>query len=1549
MARRRFVRLFTVGALVALQFGAVSPPAANAYGVLGQFEIDGNLADDSGDGDPLDWATFTGATPIPDLSNSNQDNIFGNGSKDDDQSTWSCVKQKAPGKDDIVSGQIGFRRPAGPGTDQFAYINFFRKETSGDAHMAFEFNKSTTPASASCAAPKRSVGDILISFDTSQGGQTIDVAAYTYNGTAFTGGVQAANATGATNIPPKGLTIPGHSNGDFGEAAINLSKTIGDVTCGEFSGAYLKTRSSTSLDAALKDFTTPVKINPDNCPNSSLAKAVRNVSANQAFTTSGPTSTTASPGQTLEYRLTYSNAGPGTALNVQVTDAIQGNQTFASCSQTPACTTNGPPITQVSWNLGSVAAGASKSVTFQTTLASSFPAGATPVTNVASVTTTQETTPKDSNTVTTTVNAAPVDTFTKGVRNVTSGATAFTSGTNAARGDTVEYQLSYDNSGNASATNVVLSDPIPAQTTFVSCSATCTQNTTDGKVTSVSWTIGTVAPSDPVVTRTFQVQIDSTGFTQGASVPITNVAKVCTTQNPACTNSPPVIVTVKTPALVVAKAVSNVTTGTAFGTSTTAKPGDVLEYRLRVTNPGAADATSVTLSDSIAALQTFLSCSNTCTQTGTPVSSVSWNLGTVAAGTTTPIERTFRVTLASTFPTGTTQVKNTAVADSPQQHNVPSNETTTGVTAAPVDNPSKAARNATSNPTGSFTTTVTANPGDSIEYQLGYQNTGTANATNVVLSDPIPTHSTFVSCSNSCTQTKDANNVVTAVSWSLGTVAPNQAPILRTFIVKLDTTGFTPGSSTPVTNVAKVCTTENPACTTPPPVTVTVQAPKSSLAKAVRNNTVNPTGLFTSSTTAQPGDLVEYQLTYTNAGPGKATNVVVSDPIPARTTYQSCSANLVACATTGTPVTSVSWTLAEVPSGGVRVFTFVVKLDSSFPAGTTTITNVGTADSAEEPPVTSPPATVTVTATPALQLIKSSNASAVVIAGDQITYTLTYTNNGSAPAGSAVITENVPAGTTFVSCSAPCSGGTSVVSWSVGTVDPGAVGSVTMTVAVNATTGCSICNTATIASVDQNNGVPVSSNQVCATAQPADNPAGAHASGSALGAHAEVTLLGINTDLATTSSTKSGVGLDAHQNQLDLGPLNPILIPSDGSVLDAGIMRVASTSSVTSTPARANNTSVAETVGVKLLKSSLTGVALVSADVVEGVASASADGGSSTYSSAGSTFKNLKVAGVAYNNVTPNTTINVGDILGIGTGITVALREEVGSTTSPAGTSGGTYSSDLKVNMIHVHVGDSLPLVGGKQVIDVIVSQAVAHADFPQTRVCATSPTRSVSGHAYIAGAQVLGPGAITARVIEARILPGGGQDDASAAHTELLPDMGPLAGADTAEAFASGGFGPTSSVSRDFASAANVCIRLTGTACDISASAVRSVSTSSASALARSSADSYSDGVTNYTTDLVNVTIGGQSLNSLLVSLGLPPLLGTPPPNTVIAIPGLATIVLNEQFCDGNGTLVNHCADATTGHAGLTVRAIHVILVDGTPPLADVIVAEAHSDATWK
>src|SRR5207244_12135593 len=89
-----------------------------------------------------------------------------------------------------IAGEIAFRFfPVNGVQKQFLYANWSRLSNNGDAHVDYEFNQadpSSSPASPACPQlPRRTPGDFIVSFDTINGGASITVTAFTWNGTGF--------------------------------------------------------------------------------------------------------------------------------------------------------------------------------------------------------------------------------------------------------------------------------------------------------------------------------------------------------------------------------------------------------------------------------------------------------------------------------------------------------------------------------------------------------------------------------------------------------------------------------------------------------------------------------------------------------------------------------------------------------------------------------------------------------------------------------------------------------------------------------------------------------------------------------------------------------------------------------------------------------------------------------------------------------------------------------------------------------------------------------------------------------------------------------------------------------------------------------------------------------------------------------------------------------------------------------------------------------------------------------------------------------------------
>jgi hypothetical protein len=375
-------------------------------------------------------------------------------------------------------------------------------------------------------------------------------------------------------------------------------------------------------------------------------------------------------------------------------------------------------------------------------------------------------------------------------------------------------------------------------------------------------------------------------------------------------------------------------------------------------------------------------------------------------------------------------------------------------------------------------------------------------------------------------------------------------------------------------------------------------------------------------------------------------------------------------------------------------------------------------------------------------------------------------------------------------------------------------------------------------------------------------------------------------------------------------------------VLHADVLRSETVSTVTALPAESNAASVGSAANVKVLDGVIPGVpAVVSATLVRGYANANATGTSSSVSSIGSAIEGLQVLGIPQ-AVFPGARVDLPSAL-FGDGSYVAIYEEIKNTQTPSGTSGGTYGGDITVNMIRVHI-TNMVVVGQAEVI---VGHARAVATFPQTTLCGPQANQSVSGHAFMA--RVLTDPSILPVIVGAVEIPTNG---GAAQNSVNQIAVDPLVTSKAATSLTTGSFTSTDSTASSYAEVKSVCILKSGNACTIAAQLVRAQANSTATALSRTSNDSG--------TDFVGLKIGG-----LVVSLPIAP-------NTVITLPGIGFVILNQQFCDNGGSLASNCSDGTVpGHTGLTVRAIHVILLDpaaGGAPGVDIIVSEAHSDARF-
>ncbi|WP_183407165.1 choice-of-anchor P family protein [Nocardioides marmorisolisilvae] len=686
-------------------------------------------------------------------------------------------------------------------------------------------------------------------------------------------------------------------------------------------------------------------------------------------------------------------------------------------------------------------------------------------------------------------------------------------------------------------------------------------------------------------------------------------------------------------------------------------------------------------------------------------------------------------------------------------------------------------------------------------------------------------------------------------------------------------------------------------------------------------------------TDARPGDTISYTITVTNNGHAAGSTTLTDDydnRLDPSAVHRSNDG--APCVDDGDTITCETGTIG---AGDSVTFTYSVVLPDRYTGesgggtcedGTYPVVNTVRVDGED-----AAGATVCVTAAPSVTVIKSSSVDTNSLGQQLITYTIGYTNLGDAEAIPVTLTDAIPAGTRFESCSAECTtnGATGTATWNVGSIAPkGGSGSVTLVVRVTSNQTCSVTN---VAQLRIGNGAPISSNPVTDAITPQPDPSGAHAWGSSVGVDLKskgiinvllnglLNPFGVNSNslvISRASSSQSGLGGPVVNN-------NSVLSANINGILSAGVLNSLARSGVAQNLAA--QTSTSEVANVCLVP--VAGICTVQVDAVRAVASTYATGEYAGVSSAGSAIVGLRVTNILEPvNLNQTTKIPLNKAI-FGANSYVAINER----TSSAGLSGNTYGADLTVNMIHVKITGVLL---GVQAVDLVVGQAIAHSDFPKTFVCEGSQHQQVSGHAYVAS---LNTNVLLADLTQGYvgISPLGGSEKEHVAQVVFPAPDGAGLRALVADSSSFGVTTASGAASDSYAEVAGngstpLCL-LGGAGCVVSAT------------LVRAQAKSLAGGQGSLSTD------GGTKFVDLKV-LGIP-ISGTPAPNTVITLPGIGFIVLNEQFCDNDG-LANHSC-AGTHASGITVRSIHIVVTVLNKllklnPGIEVIAAEAHADTAF-
>jgi len=533
-------------------------------------------------------------------------------------------------------------------------------------------------------------------------------------------------------------------------------------------------------------------------------------------------------------------------------------------------------------------------------------------------------------------------------------------------GDTLEYTVSFSNVGTDTATNVVLDDPIPADTTYVPGSLQIVSGANAGAMTDASGDDQAEFGSGHVVFRLGTGATSASGgsiapteatsirfrVTVGVSTPdgtvVSNAAQLAydaLTLGTAYSGPSP------TASVTVTNQADLSVTKTASPTSYT--PNKPLTYTITVTNGGPANVVGATVSDTVPtpALGFVWTCPSGCSPssgTGNVATSVSLASGASAV-----------ITLTGTIPKTTTgTLTNTATVAAPSgvTDPTPGNNSATQTTSRassppppPPPSPSSSPSSQSADVSIAKTGPNAANLGDTVSFTLAAHNDGPNAAASVVVRDTLPGELEYVSATAPGGVTCSASGQ--AVQCSIASLASSATVSIS---IQVKVVGGAGGS---VTNVGTVsAATADPssannsssvtvAIGSPPPPTPTPK-PKPPVTRRSPVLSLTKRWLVPE---VRAGETARVEITIRNTGRGAADNVQVCDNGAKQLSF-------VAAPDAYYRNGSACWRVARLAPGKRRTFTVVVRVDRT--AKGKSIVNVATATAGNSGAVAAARATI---------------------------------------------------------------------------------------------------------------------------------------------------------------------------------------------------------------------------------------------------------------------------------------------------------------------------------------------------------------------------------------------------------------------------------------------------------------------------------------------------------------------------------------------------------------------------------------------------------------
>jgi uncharacterized repeat protein (TIGR01451 family) len=286
--------------------------------------------------------------------------------------------------------------------------------------------------------------------------------------------------------------------------------------------------------------------------------------------------------------------------------------------------------------------------------------------------------------------------------------------------------------------------------------------------------------------------------------------------------------------------------------------------------------------------------------------------------------------------------------------------------------------------------TPNVKPGDLLTYTISVLNDGHLDASGLyTVTDVIPQYTSYIASTQPVTETGSM------LTWVFSETLDIGASRVVTYVVQVQVNDHPLSDGLSIVNdTYSVAGANVYASATGSPVAVTVQAPDLQITKSDGADPIWAGGTLT------------YTLIYSNSGGADATGVVVSDTIDGITAFVDSTPD-----PSSNAGDSYYWDIGTLSAGITDSIVITVSVPSPLP-NDTLLTNMaaisspmGYTDQAIE--------NTTVAGSPVLHLLKEASTE-IVEPGEFITYTISYSNSGNAPAFGVRITDTIDGNTSFV-------------------------------------------------------------------------------------------------------------------------------------------------------------------------------------------------------------------------------------------------------------------------------------------------------------------------------------------------------------------------------------------------------------------------------------------------------------------------------------------------------------------------------------------------------